>query len=115
MVRDTYIVSNTAAGMSGKTSGDITLSQDYRNFDEILVIGSDDNCNAPMTALWKKWELTFVFNNTWRFNLFKDYYLNWWIYSSVKLGTTVNNLSTPTLWRMQQEATIVVGIYGIKY
>jgi len=114
MVHDNW-VTNTGAGMSGKTGGDIALSQDYRNFDKILVIGNDDNCNAPMTALWEKWELDFVFNNTWRFNIFKDYYLNWWVYSSVKLGTTVNSLSTPTLWYTQQQATVINEIYGINY
>jgi len=114
MVHDNW-GTHTDSGMSGKGTGNITLTQDYRNFDKILIIGSDNSCNAPMSAIWEKWELEFMFNNTWRFNLYKDYSLNWWIYSSVNKGTTAHSLSTGTLWYIQQEDAAVIEIYGLNY
>ena len=102
-------------GIRGLETGDIYLTEDYRNFDKIMIIGSSDNLSLQTSTIWEKWELEYMFNATHRFNLTRNHESWWYIWSAVKIGNIVHPLSTPTIWKTAEESTKIVDILGITY
>ena len=96
--------------------GDIILRQSYKNFDKILVIGSNDDANYSSFQLWDVWELTYMFEHYRRFPLWegleKDH---WLIYGSRYQGSTNMRLSTATRWNCESQNSCIVEIYGLKF
>ena len=105
---------NAATGLKAVETGDLILSQDYRNFDKIMIISAEDALNATDSHIWEKRELEYMFNHTYRFNIAKGVF-TWWVWSSVKLGTANHPLSTPTCWKLEDEKTKIVDVIGINY
>jgi len=107
---------NTGAGLQGQGAGDLHLVQSYQNFDKILICWANDNLDFFGQTLWEKWELDYAFGNTYRFSLHKAGDNPYWnIWSSVNLGTSTHLLSTPTLWRTQDQNSMIKEIYGLTY
>ena len=107
---------NTGAGLQGQGAGDLHLVQSYQNFDKILICWANDNLDFFGQTLWEKWELDYAFGNTYRFSLHKSGDNPYWnIWSSVNLGTSTHLLSTPTLWRTQDQNSMIKEIYGLTY
>lgn len=96
--------------------GDIILRQSYKNFDKILVIGSNDDTNYSSFQLWDVWELTYMFEHYRRFPLWdgleKDH---WLIYGSRYQGSTNMRISTATRWNCESQNSCIVEIYGLKF
>lgn len=110
------INTNKGAGIQAQGNGDLHLTQSYQNFDKILICWTNDGVEFCGQTLWEKWELDYAFNNTYRFTLYKSNSSPYWnIWSSVKLGTTDHPLSTPTLWRTQDQESSIKEIYGLTY
>jgi uncharacterized protein YunC (DUF1805 family) len=109
-------VGNGNSGIYGQGTGDLALTQDFRNFDKILVLSAGDDCTWQCSTLWETWELEYMFCNTYRINLAKNFSFNWWIWSRVYPGNDKNHkLSTPTNWVLQQEQVVICNIIGINY
>ncbi|MCC5468624.1 pyocin knob domain-containing protein [Pelosinus baikalensis] len=116
-------LNNTGSGISAYGgdsgnlgNGNIYLKQSYKNFDAILVVGSNDNADFLMTCKWEKWELEFMFNQQYRFNLFNagSYAAYWNVWCS-KLAGTSHPQSTETVWYNQSQNGGIVEIYGLNY
>ena len=110
------INTNTGTGIQGQGKDDLHLTQSYQNFDKILICWANDNLDFFGQTLWEKWELDYAFGNTYRFSLHKAGDNPYWnIWSSVNLGTSTHLLSTPTLWRTQDQNSMIKEIYGLTY
>lgn len=102
--------------MAGYDRGTLKLTQSYKNFDKILVVGVDDKGYHLTYKLWDVWALANAFAGGSHFHLFhgRDYY--WYLYGSTRKGTNTDYaLSTDTVWSCQDQNSGVVAIYGIKY
>lgn len=100
---------------NGYGHGSLKLTQSYKNFDKILVVGANDKGELLIYKLWDVWALANAFAGGSRFQLFHggDY---WFLYGSAKKGTWAGYvLSTDTVWSCQDENSGIVAIYGIKY
>jgi len=112
----TEVNTNTGSGIQGQGGSDLHLTQSYQNFDKILICWANDNLDFFGQTLWEKWELDYAFGNTYRFSLHKSGDNPYWnIWSSVNLGTSIHLLSTPTLWRTQDQNSMIKEIYGLTY
>lgn len=103
------------ADMAGYNRGTLKLTQSYKNFDKILVVGVNDRGDLLIYKLWDVWALANAFASGSHFQLFHggDY---WFLYSSTRKGTNTNYvLSTDTVWSCQDQNSGIVAIYGIKY
>lgn len=101
--------------MAGYNRGTLKLTQSYKNFDKILVVGVNDECNLLIYKLWDVWALANAFASGSLFQLFNggDY---WFLYSSTRKGTRKDYaLSSDTVWVCQNQNSGIVAIYGIKY
>lgn len=118
--QDVRNIINTAAGIvayGGDTNfggrypkGTIILKQSYKNFDKILVCCTNDGGDYSYSKVWDKWELEFVFANSFRFEIAISRHSHWQI-----RGNNIASLSTETLWRGYEQNCGVVEIYGINY
>lgn len=102
--------------MAGYNVGTLKLTQSYKNFDKILVVGVDDKGYHLTYKLWDVWALANAFAGGSHFYLFhsSDYY--WFLYGSTRRGTLTDYaLSTDTVWSCQKQNSGIVAIYGIKY
>lgn len=102
--------------MAGYNRGTLKLTQSYKNFDKILVVGVDDKGYHLTYKLWDVWALANAFAGGSHFHLFhgRDYY--WFLYGSTRKGTNTDYaLSTDTVWSCQDQNSGIVAIYGIKY
>ena len=100
---------------NGYKKGSLKLTQSYKNFDKILVVGANDKGDFLIYKLWDVWELANAFTNSHSFRLFAggDY---WTLYGSARKGTDTSYvLSTDTVWSCQDQNSTIVAIYGIKY
>ena len=100
---------------NGYGHGSLKLTQSYKNFDKILVVGANDKGELLIYKLWDVWALANAFAGGSRFQLFHggDY---WFLYGSAKKGTGAGYvLSTDTVWSCQDQNSGIVAIYGIKY
>lgn len=100
---------------NGYGHGSLKLTQSYKNFDKILVVGANDKGELLIYKLWDVWALANAFAGGSRFQLFHggDY---WFLYGSAKKGTWAGYvLSTDTVWSCQGQNSGIVAIYGIKY
>lgn len=100
---------------NGYGCGSLKLTQSYKNFDKILVVGANDKGELLIYKLWDVWALANAFAGGSRFQLFHggDY---WFLYGSAKKGTWAGYvLSTDTVWSCQDQNSGIVAIYGIKY
>ena len=99
----------------GYHHGTLKLTQSYKNFDKILVVGTNDDANIVFYKLWNVYELIFAFSHSFRFPLYnEDTY--WTVYGSVRTGTATNySLSTDTIWSCYDQGAGIIAIYGIKY
>ena len=103
------------ADMAGYNRGTLKLTQSYKNFDKILVVGVNDRGDLLIYKLWDVWALANAFASGSHFPLFRsgDY---WILYGSTRKGTNTNYvLSTDTVWSCQDQNSGIVAIYGIKY
>lgn len=101
--------------IAGYHLGALKLTQSYKNFDKILVVGSNDDGDSLLYVSWDVWKLAYAFTHSYRFHLFYegDY---WFLYGSVRTGTNTNySLSTDTIWNTQSQNCGIVAIYGIKF
>lgn len=102
--------------IAGYNRGTLKLTQSYKNFDKILVVGVDDKGYHLTYKLWDVWALANAFAGGSHFHLFhgRDYY--WFLYGSTRKGTNTDYaLSTDTVWSCQDQNSGIVAIYGIKY
>lgn len=100
---------------NGYGHGSLKLTQSYKNFDKILVVGANDKGELLIYKLWDVWALANAFAGGSRFQLFHggDY---WFLYGSARKGTRAGYaLSTDTVWSCQDQNSGIVAIYGIKY
>lgn len=100
---------------NGYGHGSLKLTQSYKNFDKILVVGANDRGELLIYKLWDVWALANAFAGGSRFQLFHggDY---WLLYGSTRKGTWADYaLSTDTVWSCQDQNSGIVAIYGIKY
>lgn len=100
---------------NGYGRGSLKLTQSYKNFDKILVVGANDKGELLIYKLWDVWALANAFAGGSRFQLFhgSDY---WFLYGSARKGTRAGYaLSTDTVWSCQDQNSGIVAIYGIKY
>lgn len=101
--------------MAGYNRGTLKLTQSYKNFDKILVVGVNDKGDLLIYKLWDVWALANAFASGSYFQLFHggNY---WFLYGSTRKGTNTNYaLSTDTVWSCQDQNSGIVAIYGIKY
>ena len=101
--------------MAGYNRGTLKLTQSYKNFDKILVVGVNDKGDLLIYKLWDVWALANAFASSSWFQLFHegDY---WFLYGSTRKGTNTNYvLSTDTVWSCQDQNSGIIAIYGIKY
>lgn len=101
--------------IAGYHRGALKLTQSYKDFDKILVVGCNDGANEVIPRLYDVWELTYLFSHSYRFLLFNDTGDYWQLYGSVRTGTTNYSLSTDTIWNTQDQSAGIIAIYGIKY
>lgn len=86
-------------------SGDITLSQSYRNFDSILVVHGDDSQKYITSyKIIPVWLLDYL-SNTGKYVTIGDSYNYWYL----KPGFTT------TSWPVYSEKSCVYSIWGLKY
>lgn len=103
------------ADIAGYNRGTLKLTQSYKNFDKILVVGVNDRGDLLIYKLWDVWALANAFASGSHFQLFHggDY---WFLYGSTRKGTNTNYvLSTDTVWSCQDQNSGIIAIYGIKY
>lgn len=100
---------------NGFNAGSIKLTQSYKNFDKILIVGTSDDGTVLTYKLWDVWELSYAFANSSRFYLFSTDSMYWFIWGTTRKGTTTNALSTDTIWNSANQNCGLVAIYGIKY
>lgn len=101
--------------IAGYNRGTLKLTQSYKNFDKILVVGVNDKGELLIYKLWDVWALANAFASGSWFQLFHggDY---WFLYGSTRKGTRTDYaLSTDTVWSCQDQNSGIVAIYGIKY
>lgn len=97
-------------------SGTIKLTQSYKDFDKIFIRGCNDSGTYLVSKMWDVWEFSFMLSNSYRFSLFDDESVFWYIYGNTYQGTRKNyTLSTDTVWCCDNENSGIIGIYGIKY
>ena len=102
--------------MNGYKRGTLKLTQSYKNFDKILVFGTNDEGDEVIPRLYDAWELTYLFSHSYRFLLFDDTATYWELHGSVRIGTNTDYaLSTDTIWSCEKQSSGIIGIYGIKY
>ena len=100
---------------NGYNRGTLKLTQSYKNFDKILVVGTNDYTNIVFYKLWNVYELIYAFSYSFRFPLYNEGSY-WTVYGSVRTGTDTNYvLSTDTIWSCCDQNAGIVAIYGIKY
>lgn len=102
--------------MAGYDIGTLKLTQSYKNFDKILVVGVNDKGDLLIYKLWDVWALANAFASGSHFQLFHGGGDYWFLYGSTRKGTNTNYvLSTDTVWSCQGQNSGIVAIYGIKY
>lgn len=102
--------------IAGYNRGTLKLTQSYKNFDKILIVGSNDDADEVIPRLYDVWELAYLFSHSYRFLLFNDTGAYWELYGSVRTGTNTDySLSTDTIWNTQGQTASIIAIYGIKY
>lgn len=102
--------------MAGYERGTLKLTQSYKNFDKILVVGVDDKGYHLTYKLWDVWALANAFAGGSHFLLFHGVDYHWFLYGSTRKGTNTDYaLSTDTVWSCQDQNSGIVAIYGIKY
>lgn len=101
---------------NGYGRGSLKLTQSYKNFDKILVVGANDKGELLMYKLWDVWALANAFAGGSHFQLFHGGGGYWFLYGSARKGTWAGYvLSTDTVWSCQDQNSSIVAIYGIKY
>ena len=100
---------------NGYSKGALKLTQSYKNFDKILVVGSNDDGNILIYRMWDVWELAYMFANSYRFFLVNSDADFWTPYGTTKHGNTTRVWSTDTIWNCENQNSGIVAIYGIKY
>lgn len=101
---------------NGYYAGTLKLTQSYKNFDKILIVGCNDKGNLISYEMWDVWALANAFANSYRFYLFPtdDYY--WALFGTAKHGAITNyTVSTDTVWSCESQSAGILAIYGIKY
>lgn len=99
----------------GYIRGTLKLTQSYKNFDKIMIIGTEDKANFTYYKLWDVWELANAFANNDCFMLITSTGNYWMLVGTAKHGNAIRKLSTDTIWSCQQQNSGIVAIYGIKY
>ncbi len=90
---------------AGHGSGDIPLSQSFKNFDKLLVVGGDDNKTVRAQNTWDTWNLDIMLN--WGLRVqFLEYTAGYWFIKPYSQGTT------ETLLKVDTESLVIYGVYG---
>lgn len=100
---------------NGYGRGSLKLTQSYKNFDKILVVGIDDKGYTVHWQLWDVWDLAQAFANSFRFFILRKGGDYWTIYGNTKHGNYNQVWSTDTVWSCQDQDCGIVAIYGIKF
>lgn len=102
--------------MNGYSRGALKLTQSYKNFDKIFVVGSNDDGNRVAYKLWNVYELAYAFSHSFRFQFIFEDDVYWNLYGSVRTGTDTDYvLSTDTILNCHDQNCGIIAIYGIKY
>lgn len=102
--------------MNGYSRGALKLTQSYKNFDKIFVVGSNDDGNHVAYKLWNVYELAYAFSHSFRFHFIFEDDVYWNLYGSVRTGTDTDYvLSTDTILNCHDQNCGIIAIYGIKY
>ena len=103
--------------LSGATRSDIILKESYKNYDAVLICGSNDGADYNWQSLWQTWELAFAFDYSYRFSInHEDPHSHYWhMYGKNRRGTANYTTSTDTHWRCNEQNCGIIEIYGIKY
>jgi hypothetical protein len=129
--RDAYNAGSGIRGMNGTISNgsagtdrpyycaDIIFRQSWRNFDKILVIGSNDDCNYIFHNLFETWDLYFAFTHpSWRIEIFGNPNIYWRVTPYACYGTLHDwdgRYSNDMRWYTVEQNSVLVDIYGINY
>lgn len=98
------------AASTGIGSGTITLSESWRNFDMLLIIGADDNGAQVQPKLYFGWEFALVFDNIAKQKLKMTIWSideNYWMIKPDE--------STDTTWVSPNQNSCILAIYGINF
>ena len=106
-----------ASNIYGYNWGMILLKEDFMNYDDILIIYTNDNGNSPTDTIFHTWELDFLLSQQHGFNLLKSGdTVQWIIAPRVELNSYKNwAKSTNTALACLYQNTIIVEVYGIRY
>lgn len=100
---------------NGYSHGALKLTQSYKNFDKVLIMGCNDDGNLVVPYLWDVWELAYMFANSYRFFLFSSDHDFWIPYGTTKHGNATRVWSTDTIWNCENQNSGIIAIYGIKF
>lgn len=108
--------SNTSSGTNRPFyNGDIILKADYTQYDKILIVGTDDDCNLIWNRIWDTWELQYFLEHAYAIALFNNQVSYWEVYGCKRQGTNSRQISTNTRWYRYNQNCGIVEIYGLKY
>lgn len=103
------------ADMAGYNRGTLKLTQSYKNFDKIVIYGTEDKGGYTYYNVWDVWELAQAFANNTCFTLVRDGGNYWFVTGTTKHGNSTRAWSTDTVWSCQDQNSGIVAIYGIKF
>lgn len=90
-------------------SGDITLTDDFTNYSQIMIIHTTDNQASLTSTMWYSWELDYLMKSDINLvELFKNYYHKWEIYNYA-------NGSTTKYFRYSGDNAQIKAIIGVPY
>lgn len=98
-------------------NGDIILKENYQNYDKIMVVLSNDSADWLTTHVWDVWDLRYMFNHAFRFDICRTGGAQYWEFTGNKRqGTRTDcRISTVKHWHGWNQNCSIVEIYGIKY
>lgn len=100
---------------NGYAHGTLKLTQNYMNFDKILVVACNDDAIWVEYRIWDTWELAHAFSSCFSFDFIGAYGLYWIFYGTKQHGTGKFAWSTDTVLSCREQNSGIIAIYGIKY
>ena len=90
-------------------SGDITLTDDFTNYSQIVILHTTDNGESLTTTMWYSWELDYIMKSDVTFiELCKIYSRRWEIYNYA-------NGSTTKYFKYKSDNCKIKAILGVPY
>ena len=101
---------------NGYGRGTLKLTQSYKNFDKILVVGTNDYTSVVFCKLWDVYELNYMFSHTYKFPIINMGGLLWYLFGKTRTGTATGYvLSKDTIWSCGGQGCGIIAIYGLSY